>query len=347
MDPIALSSLSDTKGQLLSIFGVDVGNHDTKSRHSTFVSGFDKSMVVNNLSKEYLEFQNADEKTFYTSMTTPFNYSLDKTKTEDMFILTLMSIAKEAIARRITLCNGENIVLAIGMPPGMFNAANISSYEKYYKDRSQNISFSYLGVPFRFNIKRIAVSAQCWGTVVGYSHLAVPLNEVYIFDIGGITIDTFRLRKGVIVDGSIDSYEEGVNKMFAIITKTLRQETGIRFKPEDIKNALMGKENLPNSQVQRIKDMSYAWTRDIFTKMLTEGAEFRITPVITCGGGSLLLDDEITRVADELNFFKKLSIKDNKANAIGYEIIAAKGLLKLSKEEIVDFWSQYDHELAS
>lgn len=344
-----LKKFTGIERQLLGLFGVDVGNHDTKSRHCDFVSGFKESKVANQLAKEYVEMEKSKadgtmEKVYYTFCENPFYYTNDKTQGESMFILTLMAIAKEAIARGICISDNEDIALAIGMPPGMFTKDTIEDYRRYYESRGKGVSFVYKSIPFKFNVSNVTVSAQCWGAAMQFSHLTKGIKDVYLVDIGGITTDKLRLRANVIVEDSVESYDEGVNKMFSDIANLLKKETKIRFTPNDIKTALMGESDISSEHIERIKEKAYEWVRDIFTRMITEGAEFRLTRVVTLGGGGILLDEAIDKVASELAFLERLKISDNKANACGYEVLAALGLYGIKPNDIKAFWGSFNSQ---
>ena len=344
-----LKEFTGNERKLLGTFGVDVGNHDTKTRHTVFASAFDKSKVINKLSGEYITFNDKyGEPVFYSYSNKPFNLSLKKTINEDMFLITLMAIAREAVARGILL-NGDEIALAIGMPPGMYNQKNIDNYYNYYMERGKGISYQYCcgdaTYDFRFDIGSVVVSAQCWGAAAQYPRLHRDLDEVYLVDIGGGTTDVLHMSAGQI-DGVPLSYNDGVNKMFFNIANTLNNETGIRFEAKNVKDALMGKGNVRDRDLERIKELAYDWTKNIFSRMITEGVEFRLTKVITLGGGALILDREIEKVAGELDFLERLAIRDSKANATGYELVAAMALHRIKSKTVNEFWRTYDVELA-
>ena len=91
----ALSEFTGNERNLLGIFGVDVGNHDTKARHETFASGFQKVKVINKLAGEYIAFADKyGEQVYYTFDNKPFNLSFNKTDSEEMFLITLMAPEK-------------------------------------------------------------------------------------------------------------------------------------------------------------------------------------------------------------------------------------------------------------
>lgn len=344
----ALSEFTGNERNLLGIFGVDVGNHDTKTRHETFASGYQKVKVINKLAGEYIAFVDKyGEQVYYTFGNRPFNLSYNKTDSEEMFLITLMAIAREAVARGISL-NGDEIALAIGMPPGTYNQNNIDKYYHYYMERGKNVSYTYCcgdnKYSFRFDISNVVVSAQCWGAAAQYPHLHRELDEVYLVDIGGGTTDVLHMSSGQI-DGVPLSYNDGVNKMFSTIANTMTNETGIRFEAKNIKDAMMNKGNLSERHMERIKELAYDWTKNIFSRMMTEGVEFRLTKVITLGGGSLILDNEIERVSKELDFVERLAIKDSKANATGYELVAALALYRIKSKAVNEFWRALDTKI--
>lgn len=335
-----LNDFPETEKNLLGLFGVDVGNHDTKTRNTTFASGYKTTSVVNKLNTDYISMIVDGDKQYFVLQNAPFNTSFDKTKTEEMFVITLFAIAKEAIARGISLNENAEIDIAIGMPPGAYNDKMISAYREYYLSRGKNICFKYNETDFCFDIKNVVVSAQCWGAAAQYPHLHKDLSDVYLVDIGGGTTDVLHMRKGQI-DGQPLSYSDGVNKMFAEVANALNAETGIRFTPENIKDILSGNSDVPDKYVEAVKKRAKDWTKNIFTRMMTEGVEFRLTKVITLGGGSILLDKYIEETAQELEFAKRLSIPDSRANATGYELTSALALYGIKPRVVNDFWTNY------
>ena len=263
-----------------------------------------------------------------------------------MWILSLFSIAKEAIARGISISNKEGIVLAIGMPPGDFNERNAIAYKEYYPPGSE-VKFYYKNIPFDFIIEDVFVTAQCWGAAAQYKSLIKGLNDVYFIDIGGITTDVMRMVRNQIQSDSIDSYKEGVKKLFMQISKQLRSETGNNVSPLQIADVLSGKDESSSIYVKfstRINELAYDWLKNLFTSMITAGAEFSLTPVVTLGGGPLLLEDELRKVSSDLGFYEWKSITDNRANAIGYESIAAVPKYKIKKKALDEYWAKFDWE---
>ncbi|RGE17134.1 ParM/StbA family protein [Desulfotomaculum sp. OF05-3] len=344
-----LKPLQDFSGEersILGLFGIDVGNHDTKSRHTVFASGYKKDLVLNKLATEYIEIENNGVTEYYTPTLEPFNFANDKTATDEMWILSLFSIAKEAIARGISISNKEGIVLAIGMPPGDFNEKNAIAYKEYYRPGSE-VKFYYKNIPFDFIIEDVFVTAQCWGAAAQYKSLIKGLNDVYFIDIGGITTDVMRMVRNQIQSDSIDSYKEGVKKLFMQISKQLRSETGNNVSPLQIADVLSGKDESSSIYVKfstRIHELAYDWLKNLFTSMITAGAEFSLTPVVTLGGGPLLLEDELRKVSSDLGFYEWKSITDNRANAIGYESIAAVPKYKIKKKALDEYWAKFDWE---
>ena len=72
--------------------GIDVGNYDTKSQHTTTPSGYDGPTPEKPLlAEEYLCYNGQ----YYVSTTTRFAYEKDKTRNERALILTLFAIANE------------------------------------------------------------------------------------------------------------------------------------------------------------------------------------------------------------------------------------------------------------
>ena len=156
-----------------------------------------------------------------------------------------------------------------------------------------------------------------------------------------------RMVRNQIQSDSIDSYKEGVKKLFMQISKQLRSETGNNVSPLQIADVLSGKDESSSIYVKfstRIHELAYDWLKNLFTSMITAGAEFSLTPVVTLGGGPLLLENELRKVSSDLGFYEWKSITDNRANAIGYESIAAVPKYKIKKKALDEYWAKFDWE---
>lgn len=342
----ALKSFPVKEANILRTFGIDVGNYATKSRHSTLISGYTQNKYNNELAAKALIMGKGNEKIYYTSSEKPFQYSVDKTKDDFMFNLTMMSVAQEALRRGVLLTGGEEINLAIGMPPGDFIGSRVQQYKDYYMKRGNDIEFEYEGVNFKFSISNVEVNAQCWAASIQYYELNSNESDVLLFDFGGMTIDVITLHNNEIVQESIRSYESGVNKMLSKIATEMRGETTIRFSPQQIMQIIKNPDapsTINKDHVNRVLEKANLWVKDVIGECITDGVEFRLYSVTTIGGGTLLLGTQLSNVAEQFGFKQNMKhIKDERANAMGYEALYALKYYGINPIELNAFWTEHD-----
>ena len=345
-----LNEYTGVERNLIGLFGIDAGNYDTKSRHNTFTSGLTLKRVRNCLSNDFIQFSGS--KVYYVLSSEPNPAWENKTESEDMFVMTMFAIAKEALARGISICQKEEIVLSIGMPPGDFNKANVEKYKQYYESR-KNVSFNYGDTLFDFVIESVVVTAQCWGAAAQYSTLIKDYDEVLLCDIGGLTTDNFKMTK---VDGSqkIDSSSivskgTGIKTLLNKIANGLRDLSGLDMQFSQVNGILKGTRKpfgLVEKDFQLISDLKYEFVDELFTNIRMNGDDLKILPIVFLGGGAALLENEIKEVATEQKACEYKIIKDSRANAIGYETIAAAGKYHISKKTIDAFWNDFESSLS-
>lgn len=339
-----LEEYTGTERELMGLFGVDVGNYDIKARHLAFTSSLTLKRVKNGLSTEFIQFA-GDDDTWILSPE-PFASWNNKTESNDMFILTMFAIAKEAMCRGISISRKESISLSVGMPPGDYNKENVEKYKKYYEDR-KNVTFRYGDneILFDFVIDSITVTAQCWGAAAQYRNLTKDYDEVHFVDIGGTTTDRFTMVEHKIDDTSIVSKDVGVKSLLNKISNEIRDLTGFTIQLNQVNGILRGTRRpfgVVKNYLQVFEDSKYDFVNECFGNIALNNIDLRIMPVVFLGGGAALLEKEIEKAAIENNVCEYKIIKDNKANAIGYETITASGKYHISKKVIDTFWNDFD-----
>ena len=311
------------------ILGIDVGNYDTKSQHTTSPSGFEGPTPEKPLfAKEYLELNGK----YYIPTVERFAYEKDKTRSERCLILTLFSIAKE-IHRAVTkakkdlshedvqrlINNVKEIALGVGLPPTHYTRARIDELTAYYKKHLGNgIQFVWNDYEFNIYMKTCRVYPQ------GGSAASEPENTFrtkystyYVVDIGGYTVDIIKFSDGQ-VDGKWDSKEEGVLIMFDDIINKVQMNYDTTLDNTLIEDILNGKETILTDDVLTfIKENVQKHSDTIIDIARQVGVEFKAYPVLFGGGGSLLLKDFIFK-NNLINQKATIVLPDACANAKGY-----------------------------
>ena len=236
---------------------------------------------------------------------------MDKTVNQDTFIMSLPAIADAVNIARIE--DKSDVILGVGLP-----IVNYGTLKKKFREY-----FLRQDVKFNFNKKGYAINIiDCRVYPQGYASLITVFNSYKdilcnVIDIGGYTVDIFRVENGIIDTASCYSLPDGIITLIANIQQELLK-TNIRLTETQVQDIILGREPVIfEADVKKIiKAMSNEYVENILAKIEEYGFEFR-NPTIFTGGGSMLLRkyiEESTRVryADFLDQF---------ANAKGYKIL--------------------------
>lgn len=310
--------------------GVDVGNNDTKTKHTSTVSGYTAYTSEQLLADKVLFY---DGMYYVESMDERFPYVEDKRIKDQALILTLFAIAKEIIWRveneqhlagnlQSAISAINTIQLAVGLPPGHFNkyAKDIMAYYKAAMDKG--ISFNYAGYKFAFKTSRVRVYAQALTAVLTANNLTVtdPENgssKFYTIDIGGQTVDIFTLNNMIPEVDNCRSLSMGTRPMYETIIARIQASCGITLDERAVEDVLMGKRSFIGDDVKdEIRRNAALHADQIIDRCIQAGFALDRFPVVFNGGGACLLHDQ-------LKANKKICycefIDSPKANAASFE----------------------------
>ena len=281
--------------------GVDVGNSDTKTENTTTPSGFSVRGLLPYGADDYIKFG----KNYYIpDEEARFPYKKDKTVDDNMFILTLFAIAKEAIydisknlgvdskdviQRKIDDLNVIN--LGIGLPPAHCSTLGKKSVAYYIDHFGDGVSFSYKGLKFDIRLGRCSFFPQDWAAIVTYKtndeSVTKKFASFYAVDIGGYTVDVVPIMNHRPVATRCVSLEMGVLRMFSEMSKILEQDYGKTVRPDIIETVLRDEPTILPEEVQdRIKRGAGEWSDDIIRSLVEADVLFDSYPVVFIGGGS-------------------------------------------------------------
>lgn len=315
--------------------GVDVGNFDTKSKNTNTVSGYTMYNNEQLLTDKVLAYNG---KYYIESQDNRFPYVEDKTNNDQCLILTLFSIAKEIMWRienekhlkgnyQTEISNINGINLAIGLPPGHFNALAKPTQAYYNKVMGNGVEFTYAGFKFAFKLARsVEVYAQDMSPVIMDMSLEVNkldengermIPKFYIIGIGGYTVDIIPIKNGQPAVDECGSVHLGTRRMFETIITRMQSSAGITLEEADVENILRGKRSfVPEDVKDEVRRNAEIFANQIIDKCIQSGCTLRQSPVVYVGGGPLLLREYLE------NNPKVCScefIEDTHANARSYE----------------------------
>lgn len=296
------------------IIGVDNGNANTKTVHTTFTSGITKHDLKPPMADEIIFFNGK----YYTLSTKRNTYTRDKTKNEDCFVLTLFAIAKEIIE------DGKyepilDIDLAVGLPPEHYSLLK-DKFGNYFEKFGKRIEFDYNDKHFTVNMNSVMVFPQAFSAVVSNTSKLKNYSRTYIVDIGGYTTDVLLLANGKPDLSYCRSLELGIITMNNIIKGRTSTAFDIRIEEEHIYDVLSGRPTVLSDEVQQfIKEEAEKHAENILDNLREQGIDLKANPAIFAGGGALLLKPYLEKsTKTQLVEF----LPDVSANAVGYTILA-------------------------
>lgn len=296
------------------IIAVDHGNSSIKTEHFSFPSALTQHSNKPPMASDVLEYGGA----FWTTSGQRIPYMMDKTKDDRFFILTLFAITKELLHLGC-LPTGTGIELAVGLPPEHFSLMR-EPFMKYLK--RGDVHFTYNDMQTRININNVLVYPQAYAAVVPMGARLKDEPRMFIVDIGGLTTDVLLLKNSVPDLQYCRSFETGVITMAnAIIGKAAAQH-GIKLAEDQITAAIRGDSRLVLRQEVIGDILMYAKQHSdaIIDELRENMVELKANPAIFIGGGSILFKPFIEK---STMIVRADFITDEKANAIGYAMLAA------------------------
>ena len=295
------------------LIAIDHGNYAIKTPHTAFLSGLSEHKVKPPLAEEVVEYGGS----YWTLSGKRLPYMRDKTRDSRFFVLTLFAIGRE-LERRGSLFSYEQIDLAVGLPPEHYGMLR-DKFAQYF--RRGVVKFTYKEQPIHLDIRRVLVYPQAYAAVIPQSGQLLKTPRVFIVDIGGFTTDVLLLRNGKPDLQFCRSLESGVITMDNEIVGKINAQYDRMVDDELISDVLMGRETiLPQEVKQTIQEAAKTHAKDILDQLRELGVDLRTNPAIFIGGGSSLFRPllEGSPMVAKADF-----VEDPKANAIGYEMLAA------------------------
>lgn len=293
-----------------SIFlGLDNGNAYTKSSEGFICrSGFTKSDVEPITKQNLLIYQGI----YYSIGNNRSSVQLDKTQTQDAFIISLAAIA-DAI-NKTGMEQKADVFLGVGLPIIHYGKMK-AKFREYFL--CNNINFNYLGIDYTISIKDCRVYPQGYAAFINIFKDYKDIALANVIDIGGYTTDFFMVENGIINTATCYSLPNGVITLFASIQQELLK-MNINLTEKQIQDIILGREPvLFDADIGKmIKMKAEEYIENLLTKILEYGFEFR-NPTIIVGGGGMMLRKYIES-SDRVKYIENL---DQFANARGYKIL--------------------------
>lgn len=314
------------------VIGLDVGNYNAKTVTQCFVSGLQevgKDAIFDNL----ITYQGRS----HTLSSTRLPMQTDKTKSEEMLLLSFMAIAMELKANGVP-GGSYDLALAVGLPPGFLTIDGMKQRtQDYYRG---DYSFHYGNSLYDLHIKRVFVCPQDYAAILAPVQTKMmaasstayrkPLDLIVreplalLFDIGGGTFDVVGLEYGRPVPDHHFSLRDGIVTAYNEINAALRAKTGQELSESVINSALTGANVRISEEERRVIERYIQIYGDTMLKKLEEHRlPIRNSYCLLLGGGAGAILDYWSGTG---KFAVLDSIPEIRANAMGFEEMAWKAL---------------------
>lgn len=295
------------------IIGIDHGYGFIKTKHAVFAAGLAKFSDEPAFTKRLVEVDGS----FYQVGCMPDGIAGDKTESEDYYIMTLAAIAEEMKAAGTT---GAYVTLAIGVPLTRYGKER-NALEAYLGKNSK-VTFKYEGVEYKiFGIQHIYTYPQ------GYAAIASRLGTIHgacnLIDIGTGTTDISPILSDKTVDLSkARTLQLGISNCLSMVNEAVSREYQTEIPNDVIVDLMIGNDIvLPRPVISLIEDTISEWCEMLLKTLRQNKINYVFTQTFFAGGGALLISKYAKNLDKENSCIT--FITDIKANAIGYEMLAA------------------------
>lgn len=295
------------------IIGIDHGFGFIKTRHSVIASGVAEFDAEPAFSKRLVEYDGK----FYQVGCQPDGLAADKTSTEDYYIMTLAAIAEEMKAAGTT---GAYVTLAVGCPLTRYGREK--GQLESYLSKNTKITFKYEGVEYKvYGISHIYIYPQGYAAIV--DRLAQIKGACYLIDIGTGTTDISPISSDKSIDlAKARTLQMGISNCISMINEAISREYQTELPVNVIIDVMVGRDAvLPPVIIALIEDVISQWCDMLLRTLHQNKIDYRLTQTFFAGGGAMLLSKYAKSIDPEKTCITYIT--DVKANAIGYELLAA------------------------
>ena len=296
------------------LIGVDHGYYNVKSRNICFPAGVLAQYHKPYTLKDVLEYDGK----YYLIGGGRQPIQVDKTETEDYYLMTLAAVAKEIEYRNAD--RTTRVYLAVGLPL-ISVSRDKERFQDYLMRDGRSVAFRFEGESYAITVVGVTVFPQGFaGAVLRDEYLDEP--SVLVADIGGWTVDVLRADNNKPVVASYHSAPYGVIRCLDTITQRVRGTLGLNLTAAQIESFMRsGVSTLDDLTLQLIDEEARKYTRDVLAGITEGGQDIRAMPVIFMGGGAVLIQRFLPPCNKRLRY---VVMGDIKLNALGYEALVNK-----------------------
>lgn len=289
--------------------GIDSGNFWTKSSTEfSYQSGCIECAAEPVAADNRIVYENR----FYSVGECRDAIETDKTENDNMFLQMLPAVGQAIVSRKLK--PEQELELGVGTPLKRYGR-DADKYQEYFRDRK--FSFLWNGNPYSITVTRVEVYPQGYAAYLANYDKFSKYAELNVVDIGGGTVDAFRISGGMPITSTFVSLNIGVITLTNRCRDDLEPE-GIYISENQICSSVKEEENLHLkaeliNRVCRIQRDQYI--KDLLYRLRERGFDFSV-PTLFIGGGAMLL----------MKFWEQYRINtvgclDAMANARAYEAL--------------------------
>lgn len=312
--------------------GIDLGNYDTKTQHTTTPSSFQVDGNTKNiLADEYVLYNGV----YYSPTRERNNQQTDKTKDDYCLIMSLFAIGKEIIYQfraaepgisdielQRKISSIDTLKLGVGVPVGLLSSEAEKTKESYLNAWKNGFEFEYNNFTFDMKLEKCSVFPQDLTPIILNEDIDVisEFDDIYVFGIGGGTVDVIPCHKKMPVTEKCFSIEKGSTVMYAEIIKKIQQEFGKTMDYTSVENVLLGQRTIVDEErKKRIKELANIFANKLVDDFIHLGLSLDDYPAVFVGGGALLMKEALM---SNPHFVKVAFIEDINANAKSFATFA-------------------------
>lgn len=264
------------------VIGVDHGYAAMKTAHFSFPSGIVAYDHEPYTRKNVLQYDGK----YYVVGSGRQPLQKDKTVSNDYYLLTLATIAKELAYRQ---ADGHSSVhLAAGLPLTSFGRDK-KKFRNYLLRDGTTVVFRYEGCEYSVTITDVSLFPQGYAAALLQSGL-LDEPSIILADIGSWTVDLMRLDNRIPNAETCRSLELGMIRCLDEIGEHVRRTLGLSLTTARMESVLRGESSSIDDNAQVIvQEKAETYVRALLSAIMECGLDFRAMPIIFLGGGASLM----------------------------------------------------------
>ena len=319
------------------VIAIDHGNRLIKTINHYFPASYMDASRLAAIGAETLTFNGKE----YVLTDKVMPQQNDKTEDERYYILNLFAIAKELACEELTqgkkYSPDETVEITLLLGASVEHCKTFEpKYVKHFK-QVRPVLIEYKGTPY--NIQIINVVCYPQGVAATFApdvrRELKGIRDIYVADIGGYTLDGFRMTNSQPDPETCVSLPVGVNRLFERVDAHTRSKGVFHNIPVDIIEGMLRKDEAVLNQItptrhQFIDTATREHTEHLLSQMALH-CDFNEDFVVFMGGGSIMLENHIR----ETKRLKRepMFIGGIKADVLGYDVLYRVAQMKQAKAQ--------------